>query len=315
LFGLKPSRGRTPTGPDQGQLWQGAAVEHVLSRSVRDSALMLDLTAGPDHGAYFPVATSDRSYLDLTKEAPRKLRIGFSTENPTGGYLNPECKAAVEKTAKMLASLGHEVEEVTPSYDAKQLYQCYLAMNLGETAAAIGNIENALGRKLQPDQDLEVLTAMLAKLGKAYSAKEFAQALHAWNLYARAMGEFHKTYDLYMTPTMADLPAKVGELTPTSIEKAMMRGLYKLPVGGLLKKLGVFEALAYRQLERLPFTQLANLTGQPAMSIPAYWSKTGLPVGVQFVAPMGDEATLFQLGSQLESELNWQQHKPEWLDS
>lgn len=314
LFGLKPSRGRTPAGPDQGQLWQGAAVEHVLSRSVRDSALMLDLTAGGDHGAHFPVAKSEQPYLDATKQAPRKLRIAYSVDNPIGGKLHPECQRAVENTAKLLASLGHEVEEANPVFNAHQLYQCYLSMNLGETAAAVGYIEDELGRPLKPGQDIEVMTAMLVKLGKAYSAKEFAQALHAWNLYARAMGEFHKTYDLYMTPTMADLPAKVGELMPSPIEKVLLRGLCKLPVANLLKRAGIFEQLAFRQLEKLPFTQLANLTGQPAMSVPAHWADNGLPVGVQFVAPMGDETTLFQLAAQLESELKWQAQKPAWIE-
>lgn len=314
LFGLKPSRGRTPTGPDQGQLWQGAAVEHVLSRSVRDSALMLDLTAGPDHGAHFPIAKPEISYLKATKDVPRKLRIAFSTKNPTGGKVHPECVRAIEETARLLVSLGHEVEEAQPEYDAQKLYQCYLSMNLGETAASIGHIEEELGRPLKPGQDIEVMTAMLAKLGKAYSAKEFAQALHAWNLYARALGEFHKTYDLYMTPTMADLPAKVGELMPSPVEKIVLRGLYKLPVAGLLKRAGIFEQLAFRQLEKLPFTQLANLTGQPAMSVPAHWADNGLPVGVQFMAPMGDETTLFQLAAQLEAELKWQTHKPAWIE-
>ncbi len=315
LFGLKPSRGRTPTGPDQGQLWQGAAVEHVLSRSVRDSALMLDLTAGPDHGAHFPISKPEHSYFELTKESPKTLKIAFSTENPTGGSVHPECKRAVEKTAKLLASLGHKVEEAKPEYDAKQLYQSYLAMNLGETAAAIGNIEQQLGRKLKPGEDIEVMTALLVKLGKEYSAKEFAQTLHTWNIYARSLGEFHKKYDLFLTPTMADLPAKVGELMPSTAEKLIMKGLCKLPIGSLLKRSGAFEHLAFRQLEKLPFTQLANLTGQPAMSVPVHWADNGLPVGVQFIAPMADEATLFQLAAQLESELDWQAHKPAWLDS
>ncbi|GLQ30501.1 amidase [Litoribrevibacter albus] len=313
VFGLKPSRGRTPTGPDQGQLWQGAAVEHVLTRSVRDSALMLDLTAGLDQGGHFPVALPDRPYSEVIKEAPRKLTLAFSTNNPTGGSLHPECLRAVEKTAQLLRSLGHEVEEATPEYDAQQLYQCYLSMNLGETAAAVGHIEEELGRSLKPGQDIEVMTAMLVKLGKAYSAKEFAQALHAWNQYARAMGKFHQKYDLYLTPTMADLPAKVGELMPTPIEKLILKGLYNLPVAHLLKRTGVFEQLAFRQLEKLPFTQLANLTGQPAMSVPVHWADNGLPVGVQFMAPMGDETTLFQVAAQLEAELQWQQHKPAWL--
>ena len=314
LFGLKPSRGRTPAGPDQGQLWQGAAVEHVLSRSVRDSALMLDLTAGGDHGAHFPVAVSERPYMELIKEAPKPLKIAFSFENPTGGSLHPECRIAVEKTAKLLESLGHHVEEAQPVYDASSLYQCYLAMNLGETAAAIDHLEEQLGRTLQPGTDIEEATAILAKLGSAYSAKEFSQALNAWNLYARALGDFHKSYDLFMTPTMADLPARVGELMPTAVEKLAIRGIYKLPVARLLKKTGIIEQMAYRQLERLPFTQLANLTGQPAMSVPAHWSESGLPVGVQFMAPMGDEGTLFQVATQLEQALDWQSYKPAWIN-
>ena len=167
---------------------------------------------------------------------------------------------------------------------------------------------------MRPGQDIEALTALLCKVGQAYSAKEFSHALHSWNGYARALGEFHKTHDLYMTPTMADLPAKVGELVPSAIENVVLRGLCKLPVSGLLKKSGILEHLAFRQLEKLPFTQLANLTGQPAMSVPAHWADNGLPVGVQFMAPMGDETTLFQLAAQLESELNWQAHKPAWIE-
>jgi amidase len=314
VFGLKPSRGRTPTGPDQGQLWQGAAVEHVLSRSVRDSALILDLIAGADVGAYSPVVKPDYSYLDLLDKPTRKLRIAFSVRNPTGAKVSAECLAAIDKTVKVLQELGHEVEEATPKYDADQLYKSYLAMNLGETAAAIGHLETQLQRPLKPGKDIEPMTAFLAQLGNSYSAKEFAHSLHLWNDYARAMGAFHKKYDLYLTPALADEPAKIGELAPSAVEQQVMRMIHHLPVAGVIKKAGIFEALAMRQLERLPFTQLANLTGQPAMSLPVHWSAKGLPIGVQFVAAMGDEATLFQLANQLEDVFKWQDKAPEWLN-
>jgi len=309
LFGLKPSRGRNPSGPVCGQVWRGAVQEHVITRSVRDSAAMLDATHGPDAGAPFDIRPPERPYLEECAQEPGKLRVAWNTASPIGTPVHPECVRAVEKTALLLEDLGHRVEEAKPDIDGMALAGSYLAMYFGEVAADIDELATVLGRKPGP-ADVEPLTWTLGLLGRSCSAEYLTKALRRWDAAARKMGLFFQNHDLYLTPTTGDLPARIGELKPTLAESILISVVNTLRLGGLLKVMGVVDQMAQKSLARTPFTQLANLCGLPAMSVPLYWTPDNLPLGVQFVAPFGAEALLFRLAGQLERARPWFNRRP-----
>jgi amidase len=314
LFGLKPSRGRNPLGPYSGQVWQGAVVNHVLSRSVRDSAAMLDAVNGPSPGDPYVIPKPGRPYAEEITLPPGALRIGFSTASPIGTPVHPECVRAVEHAARLLESLGHVVEEAVPRYDGLALARSYFTMYYGEVAADIDEIRAVLGRKAGP-KDVEGPTWTLGLLGRTISAGEFVSALREWNRTARAMGEFHQSYDLLLTPTTAYPPALIGELKPSILDEILMNITNWLGMGRLVRLSGHAEKMAMDVLSRTPFTQLANITGQPAASVPLYWTAGGLPCGVQFIAPFGEEALLLRLSAQLEQAQPWFERKPRIVET
>jgi len=166
-----------------------------------------------------------------------------------------------------------------------------------------------LGRKATA-QDVETLTWTLGLLGRAASAHSFAHAKRLWGRAARVMGRFHEAYDIFMTPTVAQVPARIGELKPTPIEMAGLKIVNALGLGKLLRQSGISDRLAVQNMARTPFTQLANITGQPAMSVPLHWARDGLPAGVQFMARTANEAVLFRLAAQLEAERPWFHKRP-----
>jgi len=309
LFGLKPTRGRTPTGPVFGEIWQGAAVEHVLTRSVRDSAAMLDAINGPEAGGPYHIQQPERPYLDEASREPGKLTIAFTTDSPLGTEVHPEYKEATRKTARMLEKLGHRVEEAEPDIDGLALAKSYLSMYYGEVRADIEALQPVIGRKATV-ADVETLTWTLGVLGTVTSAATFTLAKRLWNIASREMGRFLTRFDLFLTPTIAMPPIRVGELKPKPIEESVLKLLCSLRLGRLIKALGIFDKLAIENLAKTPFTQLANFTGQPAMSVPLHSSSDGLPCGLQFMARTGDEATLFRLAGQLEREHPWFANTP-----
>lgn len=305
LFGLKPSRGRNPTGPDHGQIWQGAVVEHALTRSVRDSAALLDATHGAEIGAPYIIAPPGESYLKMINQDPAPLKIAFNTRSPLETAVDEECVTAVEKTVKTLESLGHHVEEAVPEFDGVTLAKSYLTLYFGEIASDIDQLQDVLGRKPKIS-DVETLTWTLGLLGRTYSAGYFVNAIREWDKAARIMGLFHQKYDLYLTPTMAAPPVKIGELKLKPFEEVALRFINRFGLGRLLKASGITDQLAIESLSKTPFTQLANFTGQPAMSVPLHWTPNDLPCGVQFIGRFGEEHTLLQLATQLEKSLPWQ---------
>lgn len=309
LFGIKPSRGRNPSGPTYGRIWQDAVQEHVITRSVRDSAAMLDCTRGPDIGAPYIISPPQRPYLEEITIKPGKLKVAFCTRSPIDTPVHPECIKSIQKTAKLLEDLGHHVEEAEPDLNGKALAESYLIMYFGEMAADINNLEGFLGRKAKIG-DVEDLTWTLGLLGRSFSAGEFVGAIRRWDVASRKMGEFFQKYDLYLTPATAYPPPKIGELNPTPAETILMKLVNKLSLGGILKASGIAGQMAEKSLEKMPFTQLANFTGIPAMSVPLYWTEGGLPLGSHFMAPAGDEATLFQLAAQLENAQPWFERRP-----
>jgi amidase len=309
LFGLKPSRGRIPTGPDFGELWQGAVVEHVITRTVRDSAAMLDAAAGADVGAPFVVAPPERPYLEEIGREPPRLRIAFHLRSPIGTPVHPENEKAVLQAAVMLQKLGHEVSEASPDLDGMALARSYLTMLYGEVAADLKDLEQVLGRAAGP-QDVEAATWTLGLLGRCESAASMAAARRLWGRAARTLGRFHEVFDLYLTPSTAQPPARIGELKPKPHEVAALNAINRLGRGRWLRRSGIIERLAIRNMARTPFTQLANFTGQPAMSVPLHWTREGLPCGVHFMARIGDEGTLLRLAAQLEKASPWFHRRP-----
>ena len=186
-------------------------------------------------------------------------------------------------------------------------------MYCGETAALIDELPRIIGRRIQRDE-LETATWTLAALGRVLPAADFVRGHWLWYQAGRIMGRFHETYDVYLTPTIAQPPVKIGELKLKPVEEQALKLVNSLKLGRPLKMSGLLDKIAMENLARTPFTQLANFTGQPAMSVPLHWTSNGLPCGMQFMAPMGDEATLFRLAAQLEKEKPWFDKRPEIVD-
>jgi amidase len=308
VFGLKPSRGRVPVGPYAGELWEGAVCDGVLSISVRDSAAMLDAIAGPYAGAPYGIEAPERPFLQETEREPRALRVGFCTRSPIGTPVDPECVRAVEHAVRLLGELGHEAEEAEPDVDGWAAARSYMMLYFGQVAADVAWLRDERGaaavRLLEPG------TRALATIGEGVSSRRYIQSVRRWNDFARAMARYHERFDLYLTPTLATPPALLGTLKPRGAEKLGIRVVNAMRAGRLLLASGIVDRLVEQNLSRTPFTQLANFTGQPAMSVPLHWTPDGLPCGVQFVAPHGDEATLFRLAAQLERARPWRGRRP-----
>jgi amidase len=309
IFGLKPTRGRVPTGPVNGEVWQGASIEHCVTRSVRDSAAMLDAISGPDAGAPYWAQPPERPFLDEVNAAPRKLRVGFTTKPLVGHSVHPDCVAAVNNTAKLLESLGHEVFESAPPVERDEFNRSFLTMICGEINADLRYAEKLVGR-VATHADVEVTTWALNLLGTTITAGEFVSAENFLRREARRVGQYFETIDVLLTPTLSRPPVRTGELQPPPGEKRTLKVLGRMNAGRTLRKLGVLEKAAGQIFDFIPYTPLFNVTGQPAMSLPLHWNAENLPIGVQVVGRYADEATLFNLASQLEQALPWKDRHP-----
>jgi len=304
LFGLKPSRGRVPTGPDFGEIWHGAVVEHVVSRSVRDSAGILDATAGADVGAPYAAPHQVRPFTEELLQEPGRLRIAFTERPWLGGTVHADCVAALRDTAGLLESLGHHVEEATPRFDGRAFARAFLTMITAELAGDIADAERELGRRGHR-ADFEPATWALILLGRALPASQFSRAIRLLQRTAREIAPFFEQYDVLLTPTLAAPPVLTGALQPTAAERALLEVMGTLRAGRLLRGAGILERTADRVFEFIPWTPVINATGQPAMSVPLCWNVAGLPIGLHFVGRFGDEAGLYRLAAQLERARPW----------
>lgn len=304
LFGLKPSRGMTPTGPEFGEIWRGFAIEHVISRSVRDSAAMLDATAGADAGAPYAAPPRARSFVEEARTAPGRLKIAFTSRPLFGHRVHADCVAGLQASVKLLESLGHIVEEAAPAVDTEACAVAFVTVLAGELRAEIEEVSRAA--KVRPRAgDFETATYALGLLGRSISAAQYASAARLLQRAVRAIAPFFERYDVLLTPTVGAPPALIGALQPSASELRIMRLINALEAGWLLNALGVIKPLTEKTFDYVPFTPLFNVTGQPAMSVPLHWNEAGLPVGMQFVGRFGDEATLFRLAGQLEQSKPW----------
>ncbi|HET8848888.1 MAG TPA: amidase family protein, partial [Marinobacter sp.] len=263
---------------------------------------MLDLLAGPASGDPFTIPTPESRWQDVIQQAPGRLRIGVFTSSPYNTEVAPECVAAVEDTARLLESLGHQVEYARPEFDGMALARCYLALYFGEVTAMMARAREQLGAK---DADFELETRLLGMLGDTLPLADYVRRRQQWNDFARALGAYFERFDLYLCPTTGQLPATIGQLETPAHLKLVARLMLKLKAGKLVHRSGQVDAMALESLARTPFTQLANLTGTPAMSVPLHWTDSDLPVGVQFGACHGGEAVLLRLAAQLEEANPW----------
>lgn len=304
LFGLKPTRGRTPVGPGAGRQWHGASIDFVLSRTVRDSAAMLDVLQTIQPEAAFQTPLFSGNFRDeIVKPIKRQLRIGFTTTSPVDTPVSEDAKKAVHKTVKWLEGQGHYVEEVDSPVDGILLMKNYYLMNSGEISSLVYQLEETIGRKITAD-DVEIETWLLNEAGKTVSAAEFSRSLAAWDVAAADMAQLHETYDLYITPATAHVAPKIGELTHSKESQENLRE--RIKEADAKGKQEVIWDMFLPSLTYTPFTQLANLTGQPAMSLPVHLTDKGLPIGAQVIANKGQEHVLLQLAYQIEQSSIWQ---------
>lgn len=307
LFGLKPGRGRTPWGPTYAELMHGAAMNHVLTRSVRDSAAMLDATHGPEIGSMYRIEPPARPYLEEVTREPGRLKIAFTTRSPIGTEVHPEAVQAARDAAKLLESLGHHVEEAEPAIDGMQLAQDFITMWFANCAATVDLVKQQTGCG---NAGFELDTLAMVAFGHAGRASEYVTSYLRWNEYSRKLGEFHQKYDLFMTPTMALPPARVGQIVTPGWQRVVLRILLALRLTRVILSGGFVEQMARENLKWVPFTQLGNLTGVPGMSVPLHWTAGGLPLGTHFLAPHGGEDVLFRLAGQLERARPWKDRRP-----
>ncbi len=295
LVGLKPTRARSSFGPDLGERWGGFSVEGFVTRSVRDTATLLDVVAGPEPGDPYAAITPERPFRDEVGADPGRLRIGFLARAPRGGDVHAECRRAVELAAAALGELGHTVEEDHPAaLDDPQAVGAFLTVLTSNEAFTLDKWGERLGRALT-ERDVEPLTWAVAQLGRQHSAAKLLAAID-WNqAFSRRVAAWWsppdgaRGFDLLLTPTTGEPAPPLGEFAPKPDN----------PLHGFGR------AAAFSM-----FTAPFNVTGQPGISLPLHESAEGLPVGVQLVAPAGREDVLLRVAAQLEEARPWRERRP-----
>jgi len=291
IFGLKPTRGRNPLGPDHGEFWGGLVCEHVVTRSVRDSAALLDATAGPDIGAPYYAPPPEQPFINEVDTDPGKLQIGFTVNSPTGTSVHEDCVIAVKEAVLLLENLGHVIEEVDLDIDSEEVNNSFLTIYTTSVAWEIDMWSRKIG-KAPIKEKFEPMTWALREMGKQNSAPDYMSAVDNLHRFSRKFGRRFMQYDVLLTPTLAEPPALLGTFDPAEDD----------PLAGLFRLSGY-----------MPFTGICNITGRPAMSVPLFWNKENLPIGTHFIGRFGDEATLFRLASQLEAIRPWADKRPQIL--
>jgi amidase len=307
LIGLKPSRGLAPYGPQSNEPMFGMAVQGVVSRTVRDSAALFDSIIGRMPLADYDGALPAMPFAEMIKTRPGKLKIGYSAKSAITESPDPEAVKALEATAQLLTELGHEVEEIDPPYDDKALSETFLTIWFAQCAAQVAMIKEETGAK---NSDFEADTLAMAELGRANGIVEAGKALAKTMEFTHAVSHFYEEYDYFLTPTISRKPVKIGELDSAPAVQKGARVLHAARGGKLMFKSGIVDQMIEEQLGWVPYTQMANLTGRPAISIPVYWTDDDMPLGVQFNGALGSDGALLQLAAQLEEARPWAQRFP-----
>jgi amidase len=288
LFGLKPTRARNPLGPDFGDIMSGLVVEHAITRSVRDSAALLDATSGPQGGDPYWAPPPARPFLKEVGVAPGRLSIAFTVDAGSGIKVHEDCVKAVREAADLCVELGHEVKEASPHFERELVTQAFMSVWAAGVAANLEGISRMTGKPVSADQ-VEPVTWALHEMGLQVKASDYLLSLNVFQSLGRKMDRFMRDYDVWLTPTLGEPPVPLGTFDSSPDN----------PLQGFL-----------RSAQFVPFTPFANATGQPAMSVPLFWNDEGLPIGTHFVGRFGDEATLFRLAAQLEQARPWAKRQP-----
>ncbi|MFX1363709.1 MAG: amidase [Promethearchaeota archaeon] len=296
VFGLKPTRARNPLGPYLGDYANGIAVDHALSRTVRDSAALLDATSGPDIGDPYYAPPKKRAFLEEVEEDVGRLKIGYLTSIPSGWSfktkVHPECEKAIRDTAQLCETLGHNVEEVnSEELSYENLFLHFGIIFSSSTGQIIRYWERKLNKKITQNE-LEPLTWLIYQMAATQTGTDYLIAVEHCQRFSRKLAYwFHKgNFDLLLNTSLTIPPIKSGSFSSVNLSKA----------GKIIQLLTKLNA----------FATIYNISGQPAMSVPLYWTADNIPIGIQFAAPFGDEATLFRLAAQLEQDRPWIDKKP-----
>lgn len=307
VFGLKPSRGRTPISSVLGEEWFGAVANHVITRSVRDSAMMLDAISGSELGSPYVIDGGHgnhakhvkHSFYHASQTACRPLKIALhKTPLVPNTHVHPDVMASLEQTAKRLSDMGHVIEEADPQVDIDRMWQDFLLVVASHTAHLASDIARTHGKA--HIANLEPQTNNLAMLGRSLSAVDLLNAKQGWQSVHRQADLLLSQYDLILCPTVPTPAVPLGELPPNKLDETLMGLVNPFNFGKLLMKTSLLERLSQPVRSKMAFCMLANITGMPAMSVPLGVSGDGLPIGMQFIARLNDEATLYSLAGELE---------------
>ena len=288
LVGLKVTRDRNPNGKHDFDRAIGFSVDHVVSRSVRDSAAMLDCTGYPEPASPYAPPPKARPYLEEITKSPGRLRIAYSTETPNGRPIHAENQAAFEKTIELLKGLGHELVERGLQIDYRQLYRAQGAVSAANFAAGMARRIEEVGREPHEDE-LEPLTWRALKAGRRLTGDQVMWGWQTLRLINRQILATFEEFDIYLSPVLGTPPPQIGHIDPVRLDP---------------------KEVDRRQATSFPYTPPFNFTGQPSMSLPLWWSSDGLPLGMMFTGRYADEATLFRLAAQLEKEQPWRGRTP-----
>lgn len=291
IVGFKPSRMRTPHGPDVSAVWESCCGEFVMTRSVRDSAYMLDEVAGQDVGAFYSAPVQLRPFRDEIERDPGKLKIAWSAGGPDNVDSHPDCVAAVRHAAKLCADLGHNVEEACPQI-SEELTETFGESFLGalaiETAQDAAELEALVGRGAGPD-DFEPANWSFIEHGRSFSGVDAVRFRRTLHNVARAVGPFFENYDVYISPTLAKPPVPLGTIDTTCPQ---------------------WSEFFTNMFEFMPFTSLFNVSGAAGVSLPVWWNEDNLPIGCQFITRMGGDGLLLSLAAQIERSAPWAGRRP-----
>jgi amidase/6-aminohexanoate-cyclic-dimer hydrolase len=288
IFGLKPTRGRVPLGPDLLEGWGGMSVQHAVTISVRDSAALLDISAGEEPGSPYAAPKAALTYMQEIARPADKFKIALVMSPPSGVPVHEECQKAVREAAKLCESLGHTIEEAAPQVNFTAMREAQLNVIAVSMAKTLEDAAQTLGRKVT-ENDVEPVTWYFYQQGLKVSGLQYARAIATFHQLGLMMAKFQQKYDVIVSPTLAKPPVGLDILSLSPKDFAMYG-----------KEIGEFA----------PHTAIYNMTGQPSMSVPLHWTADGLPVGVMFTARFGDEATLLRLAAQLEQAKPWAKYRP-----
>ena len=289
LVGMKPTRDRVPNLPDGFDYAMGFCIDHVVTRSVRDSAAMLDATGLPEPGSPYAIPAKTGQYLDEVSRSPGKLRIAWSPDTPSGQPLDPEVLKVLEHTAAALAALGHEVRAESIGVDHRAVARARAPVSAANFAAGMRRVIDRVGREPREDE-LEPMTWAALQGSRAVTGEQAFWGYQELRMLMRGVVQRFDSFDVYLCPVMTAPPPRIGFSDPASVTP---------------------RDLGKRQMAMFPFAALFNFTGQPSLSLPLGMSTQGLPIGMMFTARYADEATLYRLAGQLEKELPWAQRRPQ----